>query len=127
MELKEKIIDEKTGIEYKLQGDYYIPNIQVPKQKKYIIGKYGNLHLKYIREHKKYLYNKLLFDFRLNEYLHELDKRCYALLDSLTMQLAEQENVTEELKATNQLEWVQKMNNIKNRVEEIILNEYVYN
>ena len=126
MELKKEIVDEKTGITYTLKGDYYIPNIVKPKDTNYTIGRYGKAHLRYIKEHNKVLYTDLKIDGKLNSYLHSIDNKCNTLLESIITKLAKSENVTEELKANNQLEWVQRMNNIKNRAEEIVFNEYVY-
>ena len=126
MELKKEIVDEKTGITYILKGDYYIPNIVIPKDTNYTIGIYGKAHLRYIKEHNKVLYTDLKIDGKLNSYLHSTDNKCNTLLENIITKLAKSENVTEELKANNQLEWVQRMNNIKNGAEEIVFNEYVY-
>ena len=125
-ELKQKYVDERTGITYTLKGDYYIPNIAIPKDTNFTIGRYGNAHLRYIKQHSRSLYTNLLLDGKLNKYLHSIDEKCNSLLESIIKQLAEQENVTEDLKANNQLEWVARMNNIKNRAEEIVYNEYIY-
>ena len=115
-ELKEKFVDERTGIEYRLVGDYYIPNIAIPKSRRIgNIGKYGRLKLNYMKKYKIPEYTEMLLSNELKE-----------KLDILIKQMAEKENITEELKAINQIEWVQKMNNIKNRAEEIILNEFIY-
>ena len=127
-ELKERFIDEKTGIEYIRQGYYYVPNLVLaPESTNYPIRKYGKLKLRYLKEHNKPLYSILFMDLKLNEYLHNIDEECEAKMETLIKQMAEKENVTEELKANNQLEWVRCMNNIKNRAEEIILKEIIYN
>ena len=126
MELKKEYTDEKTGITYTLKGDYYIPNLTIPKDTNYNIGKYGRARLKYIKKYKATLVTDLLLDGKLNSYLHSIDEKCKTLLDNIMTKLAKEENVTEYLKASNQLEWVDKMNNIKNRAEEIIYNEYIY-
>ena len=118
VELKERFIDEKTGIEYVRQGDYYIPNLVIPKQEKIQLSKYGRMKLNYLKNHKKVEYSIMLIDGKLNRYLHEIDVVCTDRVKSIIAELVKQENVTEELKATNQLEWVQAMNNIKNRAEE---------
>ena len=127
IELKERFIDEKTGIEYIRQGYYYVPNLVLaPESTNYPIRRYGNLKLRYLKEHNKPLYSILFMDLKLNEYLHNIDEECEARIETLIKQMSEKENVTEELKANNQLEWVRCMNNIKNRAEEIILKEIIY-
>ena len=126
-ELKDRFIDEKTGIEYIRKGDYYFPNlVDTASVKISELGKYGKLRLKYLQEHKKAEYTCLWLDNRLRSHLLEIDKTANEKFNLLMEQLAKQENMTEELKATNQMEWVRSMNNIKNRVEEIILKELIY-
>ena len=127
MELKNEYIDKRTGITYTLKGDYYFPNLSIPKDTKFTIGRYGKAHLRYIKENKRVLYIDLLLDGKLNTYLHSIDEKCKTLLESIITKLVKQENVTEDLKANNQLEWGARMNNIANRAEEIVYNEYVYN
>lgn len=127
MELKNEYVDKRTGITYVLKGDYYYPNLSIPKDTNFTIGRYGREHLRYIKENKKILYTDLLLDGKLNNYLHSIDEKCKKLLESIITKLAKKENVTEELKVQNQLEWVARMNNIHNRAEEIVYNEYVYN
>lgn len=123
-ELKEKFVDKRTGIEYRLVGDYYIPNITIPKARKTgSIGKYGRLKLNYMKKYKIPEYTEKLLTNELKSYLLDIEDECKEKLDILIKQMAEQENVTEKLKENNQMEWVQKMNNIKSRAEEIILNE----
>lgn len=127
IELKERFIDERTGIEYTKCGDYYLPNLVMPEENtNYQIGKYGRMKLNYLKNYKKAEYLNLLMDCKLNRYLHEIDVVCTDRVKAIIAEFAKQENVTEELKATNQLEWVQAMNNIKNRVEEIVFNEIIY-
>lgn len=126
-ELKERFIDEKTGIEYRLVGVYYIPNITIPKDRRTgNIGKYGRLKLSYMRKYKIPEYTEMLLSNELKSYLLDIEDECKDKLELLIKQMAEKENVTEELKVNNQLEWVARMNNIKNRAEEIILNEIIY-
>ena len=125
--VKERFIDEKTGIEYIRSGNYYLPNLVMPKENtNYKIGKYGRMKLNYLKNHKKAEYLNLLIDCKLNRYLHEIDIICNERINAIISQLANQEKITEELKATNQMEWVQAMNNIKNRAEEIIFAELIY-
>ena len=126
-ELKERFIDEKTGIEYIKKGDYYFPNlVDSASVKANELGKYGKLRLKYLLEHKKAEYTILWVEDKLRSHLLEIDKTANERFNLLMKQFAEQENITEKLKATNQMEWVCRMNNIKNRVEEIIFKELIY-
>ena len=125
-ELPQNYIDEKTGIEYRLVGDYYIPNLVLPNRKNVILGKYGRMRARYLKENKKVEYRIMLIDNTLQDHLIETDKTANERYDLLMKQFAEKENITEELKATNQMEWVGKMNSIKNAVEEIILKELIY-
>ena len=113
-------------LEYTKVGDYYIPNLIAPNMKDFKIGKYGRMRLRYLKENKKAEYTILLIENKLQEHLMDVDKTANARFELLMKQFAEKENITEELKATNQMEWVGKMNNIKNRAEEIIFNELIF-
>lgn len=125
--VKDRFVDEKTGIEYIKQGDYYLPNLVLaPEDTNYKIGKYGRMKLNYWKNNKKAEYTILFMDGKLNRYLHEIDIACEERIKAIISQLVKQENVTEELKETNQIKWVGKMNSIKNRAEEIIFNELIY-
>ena len=126
MELEKEYIDEKTEIAYTLKGNYYFPNLSITKDRNFTIGRYGKARLRHIKQYNKVLYNNLLLNGKLNTYLHSIDEKCNNLVESIITKLAKQENITEDLKASHQLEWVTRMNNIKNRAEEIIYNEYVY-
>lgn len=126
-ELKEKFTDEKIGIEYIRKGDYYFPNlVDSASVNPNELGKYGKLRLKYLLEHKKVDYTILWVENKLRGHLLEIDKTANKRFSLLIKQFAAQENITEELKANNQMEWVCRMNNIKNRVEEIIFDELIY-
>ena len=126
-ELKDRFIDKKTGIEYIRKGDYYFPNLaDTASIKASELGKYGKLRLKYLLEHKKAEYTCLWLDNKLRSHLLETEQTANERFDLLMKQFIEQENITEELKATNQMEWVRRMNNIKNRAEEIVLSELIY-
>ena len=115
-------------LEYLKNGDYYIPNIELGcKDTKVNLGKYGRLREKYLREHKPYLFEHLKMSERLISHLASVDKEAKAYEEVLIKQFAKKENVDEKLKATNQLEWVQSMNSIKQRVQEIVCNEMIYN
>ena len=113
------------NVSYTKSGDYLLPDLILEK-KQYNIGKYGLLRLNYIKKKKLGLYFDLLVNDKLNEYLHNIDTTVMEMVQKLIKELAEKENITEELKATNQMEWVCRMNNIKNRAEEIIFNELIY-
>lgn len=114
------------NISYTEIGDYLLPNLKLEDKERYNIGKYGLLKLEYLKMHKRGLYTELLMKDKLNEYLHDIDITLIEKEQSLMKQLAERENITEELKSNNQMLWIGKMNNIKNRVQEIILKEYIY-
>ena len=125
--VKDSFVDEKSGIEYIKQGNYYLPNLVLAQEDtNYAIGKYGRMKLNYLKNNKKAEYTILSMDGKLNRYLHEIDIACEDRIKTIISQLVKQENITEELKATNQIEWVGKMNSIKNRAEEIIFNELIY-
>ena len=127
VKLKDRFIDEKTGIEYIRHGDYYLPNLTLPKPRRTgNIGKYGRLKLNYMKKHNIPEYTEMLLNNELNSYLLDIEDECKNKIEILTKQMAEKENVTEELKANNQLEWVGKMNSIKQSAEEIVLNELIY-
>ena len=126
-ELKESYIDERTGIEYRLVGDYYLPNIALPKSRRTgNIGKYGRLRLKYLEEHHRAEVMLMRVNNELTSHLLDIEDECKSRVVQLVKQMAEKENITEELKANNQMLWVQSMNNIKNRAEEIAYNEIIY-
>lgn len=126
-ELKESFIDEKTGIEYVKHGDYYLPNlVDTASVNASELGRYGKLRLKYLLQYKKSEYTCLWAENKLRSHLFEIDKTANERFEILMNQFKKQENVTEELKAIDQMKWVSKMNNIKNRVEEIIFNELIY-
>lgn len=114
-------------IEYRKVGDYYLPNLVAPENiKNFKLGKYGKLRLKYLKDFKNTEYAILLMDNKLQKHLLQIDKQANDRYELLMKQFAEKENISEELKATNQMEWVGRMNNIKNRAEEIILKELIY-
>ena len=126
-ELKQTIIDERTGIGYNLVNDYYIPNLVMPKPRRTgTVGKYGRTRARYMREKIKAEYSIMLIENEVTSHLLDIDDICRERIDMLVKQIAEKENVNEELKAENQMEWVTRMNNILNRVEEIIIDEIIY-
>ncbi|MBO5039706.1 MAG: TnpV protein [Ruminococcus sp.] len=123
----EKVIyDEKNGLWYELQGDYYIPCIKLPEEEQQPIGVWGQRHLRYIKQNRKVLYLNLLTSGKLNGYLAALDKQTEEMFSRLVKQMAKREGVTEKLKADNQMEWVARMNNIRNRATEIVNHSILY-
>ena len=123
----EKIIyDEKNGLWYELQGDYYIPCLKLPKEEQQPIGVWGQRHLRYIKQNRKVLYLNLLTSGKPNGYLADIDKQAEEMFSRLVRQMAALEGVTEQLKADNQMEWVARMNNIRSRATEIVNAEYIF-
>ena len=114
------------NISYTKQGDYLLPNLILKDKEQFNIGKYGLLRLEYIKKYKLGLYFDLLVNNTLNEYLHDIDTTVMEKVQKLIIELAEKENINEQLKENNQMLWVSKMNNIKNIAEEIILKVYIY-
>ena len=123
--MKKYITDKITGISYTLVGDVYIPNL-VSTDTNYEIGCWGRKHKEYIKQYKPAFYTTLLIQCKLNSYLHDVDLRATEMYDTLVKQLAKQEGVTEKLKATDMILWVQNMNNIRNRAMEIVNAELIY-
>ena len=116
----------KNGIKYELIGEQYYPMLEISEQTNYKIGKYGHLRLDFIKKHRRGTYTTLLTEERLNEHLHTIDEQAHEQIDLHIAQMAEQMGVTEELKASDPMSWVQLMNNIKASAEEIVLKEVVY-
>jgi len=114
---------EIMGGNYQQNGDYLLPNFEVPESPK--IGVWGERHHKYLREHQKALYTAMMLGGTLNTHLEEVNHTANEMYDRLTLQLAEQEGITEQLKASNQKEWVQQMNNIRNRAAEVVWKELI--
>ena len=138
----EKImIDERNGFEYELIGDYYYPTgrrmidgVMTPSEppeddepeEEKPIGIWGKKHLRYLREHKKLLYRELFLFGQVNDYLYEIDRQAEEVFLKLVKETAAREGVTEALKAEDQMLWVQRMNNIRERATEIVLQEFIY-
>ena len=120
------IYDEKNGLWYELQGDYYLPCLKPPKEESRHIGIWGQRHLRYLKQHRKVLYSELLISGKLNDYLADLNEQAEEMFSRLVKQLAEKEGLTEALKAENQMLWVQKMNNIHNAAMEVVSNDLIY-
>ncbi len=113
-------------ITYHKEGDYLVPDLYLPRQPSKSIGKYGRLRLNYLKEHKRGLYTELLISGTLKQHLIEIDESATNKVNRLIKQLTEVEHIDENLKEHHQMEWVQAMNNIKNRAEEIVFNEILY-
>ena len=120
------IYNEKNGLWYALQGDYYLPCLNLPEEPEVHIGIWGQRHRRYLKSHRRALYTSLLTSGKLNSYLADIDQQAEGMFSRLVKQLTEKEGVTETLKAENQMLWVQKMNNLKNVAMEIVSNELIY-
>lgn len=119
--------DESNGLWYELQGDYYLPCLQLPEEEPVHIGVWGQRHLTYLQENKRVLLSNLQISGKLNIYLADIDKQAEEMCSRLVKQMADREDITEQLKAENQMEWVRQMNNIRIRANEIVLRELIYN
>ena len=125
--MKTHFTDERTGISYTLQGDYYLPDLALPTEEEHEnIGVWGMWHKRFLKENHRVLYANLMTSGKLTAYLDEVEQQATALFLRLVKELSEKENVTESLKATDQMAWVQKMNNIRNRATEIVNAEMIY-
>ena len=121
-----KSLFEEMGGTYRQEGDYFIPNLVLPDDDKYQIGKYGRMRRSYLKEHRKILYNNYVLEGTLFKHLAEIDQACNERMEIIVPVMSEQEGVTEALKAADQMEWVRRKNSIRNRAEEIVLTELVY-
>lgn len=126
-EFAQHYTNEQTGISYTLVGDYYLPDLTLPEQEEHPIGQFGQMRLRFLKNHRKTLYINLLTSGQLVAYLREIDETAFDHMELLSRQMAEREGVTEQLKANNQMLWVQRMNSIRHRVEEMIREELIYN
>ena len=124
-ELKENNIDNKYGIEYTKVGDYYMPNLVLEKEK-IVLNEYGRMRVKFLKENKKAEYMTMFTKGTLNTHLKEIQETAQEKVDFIIEQLKKKNNLTEDMKNTDQLYWVGMMNNFKNIAEEIILNELIY-
>lgn len=113
-------------LSYTKHGDYYLPDLDIPTKEKESVNRYGQMHGNYLKKNNRTAYNELLFSGRLNRYLAELGEQAEKTLVLLTEQYAAAENITEEMKAVDQMGWVRAMNSIRNRAEEVVLSELVY-
>ena len=122
--MKDKII--KNGIEYVRNGDYYIPNLTVPDEKVYKIGKYGRMHAKFIKENRPCFYSMKMLNGTWLAYLEEVDTSAKEMVDKLIKDMAVKQGITEELKAKDQMAWVSAMEQIKHTAEEFVFEDIVY-
>lgn len=121
-----KSLFEEMGGTYRQEGDYLIPNLIPPDTGNYQIGKYGRMRRTYLKDHHRALYTYLVVEGTLFKHLAEIDQSCNKQMEIIVSAMAKQEGVTEALKAADQMEWVRRMNSIRNRAEEIVLTELVY-
>ena len=119
-----KTIYEQLGGTYSEKNGNLLPDVELPEQKS--IGKYGRMHLDYLKQHRRGSYSALLGEGRLNAYLSEIDEQAHEMLTSLTVELAKSQGIDEHLKATDQMRWVQMMNNVRSQAEEIVAKELLY-
>ena len=124
-ELKGNKIENKYGIEYTKVGDYYLPNLVLEKEK-IVLNKYGRMRLKFLKENRKAEYTIMFLNGTLNKHLKEIQETAQERIDLIIEQLKQQNNLTEEMKNTDQLYWVSMINNFKSTAEEIVLNELIY-
>ena len=124
-DLKPRIHDEKTGIDYVLVGDYYLPEIIVPQESR-PIGRWGSLHRAYLKEHRPAVYTSLCLTGRLHTYLADLNEQAQGRFQFIMRQMMKAEGVTEDLKRADQMLWIRSVNSIINRAEEIIRQELIY-
>lgn len=125
-EMKKHIYDKSNGLWYELIGDYYIPVLTLSSEEQRPIGKWGRMHRDYLKEYHPILYNDLILSGQLWTYLADLNEQAQKRLEVIIDQMKESEGITEELKAADQMAWVEAMNSIRNRAEKIILHEMVY-
>ena len=124
--MEKNIYDENNGLWYELQGDYYIPCLKLPDEEQVEIGIWGQRHLEHIKHHRKGFYTALVLDCKLNRYLVDINRKAEEMFDALIKQFKQAEDITEQLKAENQMEWVGRMNNIRQRVTEIVNADLIY-
>lgn len=124
--MEKRFYNEQNGLWYELQGDYYLPCLSLPEEERKAIGVWGQRHARYLKQYHKVFYMNLLTSGKLNSYLADVDEQAEKMFSRLVKQLAEKENVTENLKAENQMLWVQRMNSIRNRAMEIVNSELIF-
>ncbi len=120
------IYNEKNGLWYELQGDYYLPCLKLPEEGEVHIGIWGQRHLRYLKQYHRVRYYNLLTSGKLNSYLADIDRQAEEMFPRLVKQMAESENINKELKATDTTAWIGKMNNVRNRAAEVVSEEINY-
>ena len=124
--MENRIYDEKNGLWYENQGDYYLPCLELPEEEQQQIGLWGQRRLWYIKQYKRVFYTDLLTSCKLNSYLVDVDEQAEDMFSRLVKDFTEKENVTEKLKTENQMLWVQHMNSIRNRATEVVNADLIY-
>lgn len=124
--MEKYIYNEQNGLWYELQGDYYLPCLKLPEEPEVHIGIWGQRHRRYLKEHRRATYAMLLTSGKLNSYLADVDRQAEELFSQLVKQMAEAEGITEALKAADQMEWVRRMNSVRNRASEIVAKEILF-
>jgi len=124
--MEKYIFNESNGLWYEHQGGYYLPCLSIPEEEEQTIGVWGQRHLRYIREHRKALYTGLQLSGKLNRYLADIDQQAETMFSQLAEQTAQRQGVTEQFKASDQMAWVGKMNNIRASATEIVDKEIIY-
>ena len=126
MNMEKYKYDENNGLWYELRGDYYLPCLKLTEEEQVHIGIWGQRHLRYLKENRRVLLSNLQLSGKLNRYLADIDRQAEEMFERLVKQMAERESVTEQLKAENPMEWVQRMNSIRNRAIEMINTNIVF-
>lgn len=124
--MEKQIYDEKNGLWYELVGDYYLPCLKLPEEDHKPVGVWGQRHGRYLKEHKRAVYTAMLTSGKLNSYLADIDQQAQEMFLRLVEQMAEKEEVTEKLKAKDQMRWVGLMNNIADRAKEVVNTEIIF-
>ena len=124
--MEKYIYNEQNRLWYELQGDYYLPCLKLPEEEMVHIGIRGQRHRRYLKSHRKALYTSLLTSGKLNSYLADIDRQAEKMFSWLVKQMAEAEGVTEALKAADQMEWVGRLNSVRDRAREIVAAEFLY-
>ena len=124
--MEKYIYDKNNGLWYELEGNYYIPCLKLPDEEQVEIGVWGQRRLEYIKHHRKGFYTSLVIGCELNRYLADINKQAEEMFDILVLQYKTAEGITEQLKADNQMQWVCKMNSLRDRINEIIYTELIY-
>lgn len=124
--MKKNFTDKRTGISYTLQGDYYLPDLELPAEEQQPIGVWGQRHWRYLKDHHRATYATLLTSGKLNSYLADIDRQAEEMFSRLVKEYAEKDYLTEQLKADNQMVWVQKMNSIRSRALEVVNADLIY-